>query len=72
MKNKAECSRCHGFFQIKEIYTIQQFQYRQEPPYSWCLDYFAKSKISEWDSFCQSCIILHQKESLEQYRKMQE
>ncbi|WP_100182207.1 hypothetical protein [Candidatus Nitrosotenuis aquarius] len=69
MKKTAKCTRCSNLFDIKDIYTIQQFQYRKVPPYSWCMDYFAKKGIGEWDSFCESCIIYYQKESLESYQK---
>jgi hypothetical protein len=69
MKKLAKCIRCGGMFALKDIYTIQQFQYRKEPPYKWCVDYFAKQNIGEWDSFCEACIIHYQKISLDEYKK---
>ncbi len=68
MKN-AQCKKCLNKFFEKEIYTIQQFQYREEPPYKWSLDYFKKNGIGEWDSFCEKCLLEHSKESLESWKK---
>jgi len=48
-------------FHKKEIYTIQQFQYKKEPKYKWILVYFKKIKIDEWDSFCEECIMSYSK-----------
>ena len=62
MKN-AQCKKCLNKFQEKDIYTIQQFQYRKEPPYKWSLDFFKKLNIDEWDSFCESCLMSYSKES---------
>ena len=56
-KNKnVECKKCSNKFHQKEIYTIQQFQYKKEPNYQWTLKFFNKLKIGEWDSFCEKCI----------------
>lgn len=55
MKN-AQCKKCQKKFKEKDIYTIQQFQYRKEPSYDWSIDYFKKLKIGKWDSFCENCI----------------
>ena len=55
MKN-AQCKKCLNKFQEKDIYTIQQFQYRKEPSYDWSVNYFKKLQIDEWDSFCENCI----------------
>ncbi len=56
MKKNAQCKRCLNKFQEKEIYTIQQFQYRQSPSYDWTKEFFDMLKIDEWDSFCEACI----------------
>ncbi|MCE2614957.1 MAG: hypothetical protein LVO36_03540 [Nitrosopumilus sp. (ex Thoosa mismalolli)] len=55
MKN-AQCKKCLNKFQEKDIFTIQQFQYRKEPSYDWSVNYFKKLEIDEWDSFCEKCI----------------
>lgn len=62
MKN-AQCKKCLNKFHEKEIYTIQQFQYRKEPTYNWSLEYFKNLKIGEWDSFCANCLNEFAKES---------
>ena len=62
MKN-AQCKKCLNKFHEKEIYTIQQFQYRKEPTYKWSLEFFKKLGISEWDSFCEKCMVFHSNES---------
>ena len=67
MKN-AQCKKCLNKFFEKDIYTIQQFQYRKEPPYSWTLEYFKKLMIGEWDSFCEKCLIEYSKESFEVWK----
>lgn len=54
MKN-AQCVRCTKKFHEKDIYTIQQFQYRQEPDYQWSKE-FLKDQVGEWDSLCEKCI----------------
>ena len=59
----AQCSACLKKFHKKDIYTIQQFQYRKEPPYQWSLSYFESIGISEWDSFCENCITKHKHDS---------
>jgi hypothetical protein len=55
MKN-AQCKRCLNKFKEKEIYTIQQFQYRKLPSYDWTKQFLEMLKIGEWDSFCEECI----------------
>lgn len=55
MKN-AQCKRCLNKFQEKEIYTIQQFQYRKVPSYGWTKEFLDMLKITEWDSFCEDCV----------------
>lgn len=62
MKN-AQCKKCLNKFQEKDIYTIQQFQYRKEPNYDWSINYFKKLQIDEWDSFCVNCIKEYAEES---------
>lgn len=68
MKN-AQCKKCLNKFHEKDIYTIQQFQYRKEPTYKWSLEFFEKSNISEWDSFCEQCITYHAKKSKEAWKR---
>ena len=48
----SECKKCLNKFYEKEIYTIQQFQYKEQPKYKWTLNFFKKLGINEWDSFC--------------------
>ena len=55
----AECKKCLNKFYEKEIYTIQQFQYKEQPKYKWTLNFFKKLGINEWDSFCEKCMIDH-------------
>ena len=62
MKN-AQCKKCLNKFHQKDIYTIQQFQYRKLPPYEWSVKYFEKLGVTEWDSFCEACMLEHSKES---------
>ena len=61
----AQCKNCLKKFYQKDIYTIQQFQYRKEPPYGWSLTYFKKLGIGEWDSLCEQCIMGYSKQSYE-------
>lgn len=70
MKN-AQCKKCLNKFLEKDIYTIQQFQYRKEPPYKWSLEYFKKIGIGEWDSFCEKCLLEHSKKSFDSWKKSQ-
>ncbi|MFQ5782460.1 MAG: hypothetical protein ACE5GR_05340 [Nitrosopumilus sp.] len=56
-------------FSKKEIYTIQQFQYRKEPPYKWSLEFFVKQGIGEWDSFCEECIKFYSTKSKGMWEK---
>ncbi len=62
MKN-AQCKKCLNKFYKKDIYTIQQFQYRKTPPYNWTLEFFKKLGIGEWDSFYEKCIMVYSKKS---------
>ena len=68
MKN-AQCKKCLNKFQEKDIYTIQQFQYRKEPTYKWSLDFFKKLNVGEWDSFCENCLMSYSKESKEAWEE---
>ena len=52
----AKCNKCLKKFYQKDIYTIQQFQYKKEPNYQWTLKFFNKLKIGELDSFCEKCV----------------
>ena len=65
----AQCKQCLNKFYEKEIYTIQQFQYRKEPPYEWSLTFFEKLGISEWDSFCEKCMAIHADKSMKAWRE---
>ncbi|HEY5736122.1 MAG TPA: hypothetical protein VIS47_06150 [Nitrosopumilus sp.] len=67
MKN-AQCKKCLNKFYEKEIYTIQQFQYRKQPTYQWSVKYFEKLGITEWDSFCEGCILFHSRESEKEWK----
>ena len=69
MKN-AQCKKCLNKFLKKNIYTIQQFQYRKDPSYKWSLNYFKKLEIDEWDSFCEKCIMNYSKESQKVWNKV--
>ncbi|QLH04847.1 hypothetical protein C5F49_05600 [Nitrosopumilus oxyclinae] len=62
MKN-AQCKKCLNKFHQKDIYTIQQFQYRKSPSYKWSVKYFVKLGITERDSFCEACMVEYSKES---------
>ncbi len=68
MKN-AQCNKCQKKFHEKEIYTIQQFQYRKEPNYRWSKHFFKVSGIDEWDSFCEKCMAIHADESLKAWER---
>ena len=63
--NKVQCKKCLNKFSQKNIYTIQQFQYRKKPPYAWTVKYFKKLDIDEWDSFCEKCMKEYSKTSNE-------
>ncbi len=67
MKN-AQCKKCLNKFNEKDIYTIQQFQYRKEPPYAWTIEFFRRLKVDEWDSFCEKCIMDYSKNSFEAWK----
>jgi hypothetical protein len=62
MKN-AQCKKCLNKFYEKDIYTIQQFQYRKKPTYKWSLKFFEKLDIGEWDSFCEKCLTFYANKS---------
>ncbi len=68
MKN-AQCKKCLNKFYEKEIYTIQQFQYRKEPSYKWSINFFEKLRITEWDSFCEECMSFYSKESEKKWKE---
>ena len=68
MKN-AQCKKCLNKFSEKNIYTIQQFQYKKEPTYQWSLEFFGKLGINEWDSFCEKCIMIYSKKSNDIWEK---
>ncbi len=68
MKN-AQCKKCLNKFHEKEIYTIQQFQYRKEPSYEWSVKFFEELGINEWDSFCEKCMMLYSKESDKKWKE---
>ena len=57
----AQCKKCLSKFYEKEIYTIQQFQYKKQPKYKWTLKFFNELQIDEWDSFCEECIMMYSK-----------
>ncbi len=68
MKN-VQCKKCLNKFYEKDIYTIQQFQYRKEPTYKWSLEFFEKLGIGEWDSFCEKCIMIYSEQSNDTWEK---
>jgi len=68
MKN-VQCKKCLKKFFEKDIYTIQQFQYRKKPTYKWSLKFFEKLGIDEWDSFCEKCIMNYSKKSNDVWKK---
>jgi hypothetical protein len=68
MKN-AQCKRCLNKFKEKDIYTIQQFQYRKSPSYDWTKRFFTTLKIDEWDSFCEDCLFYYKQVSNDEYKK---
>jgi len=68
MKN-AQCKRRLAKFKEKDIYTIQQFQYRKSPSYGWSKKFFATLKIDEWDSFCEDCLFYYKQVSNDEYKK---
>ncbi|MFB5604769.1 MAG: hypothetical protein ACE5R5_03000 [Nitrosarchaeum sp.] len=67
MKN-AQCKKCLKKCNQKDIYTIQQFQYRKKPTYEWTKEFFRTLKIDEWDSFCEKCVMEYSKISDEVWR----
>ncbi|MEM2160134.1 MAG: hypothetical protein QXN55_04180 [Candidatus Nitrosotenuis sp.] len=69
MEKNAQCKKCQNKFYQKDIYTIQQFQYRRVPSYEWTVRFFQKQNIGEWDSFCESCITYYQSLSKDEYEK---
>jgi hypothetical protein len=68
MKN-AQCKKCLNKFYEKEIYTIQQFQYRKQPSYEWSVEFFEKLGISEWDSFCEKCMSYYSEKSEREWKE---
>ena len=68
MKN-VQCKKCLNKFHEKDIYTIQQFQYRKKPTYKWTLEFLKKLGIDEWDSFCSKCIMFYSKKSSDTWKK---
>ena len=70
MKN-AQCKRCLSKFNEKDIYTIQQFQYRQEPNYEWTKKFCSTLKVGEWDSLCEECTQYYGKISSDAWKKSQ-
>ena len=69
MKN-AQCKRCLNKFNERDIYTIQQFQYRKIPSYEWTKEFFRTLEIGEWDSFCEKCMAEHSKRSIQAWKNM--
>ena len=67
MKN-AKCAKCARLFHEKDIYTIQQLQYRKEPDYEWSKT-FLKSQVGEWDSLCEECVKYYSNLSLKEWLK---
>jgi hypothetical protein len=67
MKN-AQCKKCLKKFNEKDIYTIQQFQYRKQPSYEWSVRFFEELEISEWDSFCEKCLLQYSEESEKKWK----
>lgn len=63
-----KCKRCSRLFEKKDIYTIQQFQYRKDPTYLWTIDFFKQRGIGEWDSFCEDCIMYYGKASADSWQ----
>lgn len=57
----AQCKRCLNKFNQKDIYTIQQFQYRKSPSYGWTKEFFGILGIGEWESFCEGCLLYYGK-----------
>ena len=68
MKN-VQCKKCLNKFLKKDVYTIQQFQYRKKPTYEWSLEFFKKLGIGEWDSFCEKCITFYSKKCNDTWKK---
>lgn len=68
MKN-AQCCRCLQKFNEKDIYTIQQFQYRQEPNYEWSKEFMKNLKVGEWDSLCENCMKVYTEMSSDAWKK---
>ena len=68
MRN-ARCKQCLNKFYEKEIYTIQQFQYRKDPPYKWSQLFFEKLGIDEWDSFCEKCMAFQADKSMKAWKE---
>ena len=69
MKN-VQCKKCLKRFHQKDIFTIQQFQYRKIPTYEWSVDFFRKLEIDEWTSLCEECIREQGKKSKDEWDKL--
>ena len=69
MIKNAQCTKCSKMFRVKDIYTIQQFQYRQEPNYEWTKEFLKGMKIGEWDSLCEKCIRYYAEISFDSWKK---
>ena len=68
MKN-AQCKKCLNKFHEKDIYTIQQVQYRKKHTQKWTINFFKKLKIDEWNSYCESVIMVYSKKSNDTWKK---
>lgn len=69
MIKNVQCTRCNNKFHEKDIYTIQQFQYRQEPNYKWTKEFLDILKIGEWDSLCEKCMSYYEEISANAWKK---
>jgi hypothetical protein len=69
MTKNAQCKKCLDKCKEKDIYTIQQFQYRKNPSYKWTKEFFSTLGIGEWDSFCEKCAAYYSKISDEAWKE---
>lgn len=69
MIKNAQCKKCLDMFNEKDIYTIQQFQYRKNPSYKWTKEFFSTLGIDELDSFCEKCAMNYSKISYEAWKE---
>lgn len=65
----AQCSRCKKLFEKKNIYTIQQFQYREKPDYESTKKFLNTLGVGEWDSLCEECMKYYAKKSSDSLNK---